>query len=128
MILGLPRGYASQVGYQGTILSGGQRQRVGLARAVFGDPRVVVLDEPNSNLDQDGEKALLACLATLKERGVTTVLIAHRRTALGLCSKLLWLEAGKMVAFGPTAEVMEHLQGQFGARLRAIDSRGAEGQ
>src|SRR6202008_4577299 len=84
LIMRLPRGYNSEIGEAGLRLSGGQRQRIGLARAVFGKPRLVVPDEPNASLDSDGEAALLDTIAHLKAQGTTVVIIAHRSNVLAL--------------------------------------------
>jgi ABC-type protease/lipase transport system fused ATPase/permease subunit len=111
MILRLPNGYDSQIGAAGGLLSAGQRQRVGLARALFRNPQVVVLDEPNSNLDRLGEAALLRALKTLRERGTTIVLVAHHASLLGAVDKLLLLREGRPEAFGPRDEVLAHLKG-----------------
>jgi PrtD family type I secretion system ABC transporter len=107
MILRLPQGYDTELG-EG-LLSPGQRQRLALARALYGDPRFVVLDEPNANLDQDGEQALLATLHALKEDGVTVVLVAHRPSLLGAVDKVLVLREGAVEAFGPRAEVLSRV-------------------
>jgi PrtD family type I secretion system ABC transporter len=106
LILRMPEGYDSQIGMSGAYLSAGQRQRVGLARALYGNPSFVVLDEPNSNLDAPGDEALQAAILGLKARGATTILIAHRPNAIVHCNKLLVLESGEIKAFGPRDEVL----------------------
>jgi PrtD family type I secretion system ABC transporter len=108
MILGLPKGYDTDIGQRGLRLSGGQAQRVGIARALYGDPRLVILDEPNSNLDSIGEEALLVTLNVLKQDKVTVVIVAHRPSILSGVDKILVLRAdGSPEAFGPRAEVMQ---------------------
>jgi PrtD family type I secretion system ABC transporter len=109
IILRLPKGYETQVGEGGATLSGGIRQRIGLARAVYGNPSLVVLDEPSSNLDSDGDVALLACIADLKSRGTTVVMITHRPNTLGSVDKLLVLKDGMSDMFGPRNEVIAKL-------------------
>ena len=109
MILRLPDGYETHIGPGGAGLSAGQRQRIGLARALFGDVRLLVLDEPNSNLDQVGEVALIGLVAEMKGRGVTTVVVAHRPSILQACDKLLVLEQGTVRAFGPREKLMPRL-------------------
>jgi ABC-type protease/lipase transport system fused ATPase/permease subunit len=106
MIMRLPEGYDTQVGDAGNRLAPGQRQRIALARALYGNPRLVVLDEPNSDLDVDGEHALLQALHDLKRDGVTVVVIAHRPSLLASVDKLLVLKEGVAELFGPRAEVM----------------------
>ena len=106
MILRLPAGYDTRVGESGMILSGGQRQRIALARALYGDPFLVVLDEPNSNLDGEGETALQQAIIDLKARGAIVVLIAHRPAALSACEKVLVLANGSQQEFGPRDEVL----------------------
>ncbi|SDJ68694.1 type I secretion system permease/ATPase [Billgrantia gudaonensis] len=106
LILSLPQGYDTPLGDGGVGLSGGQRQRIALARALYGPPALVVLDEPNANLDEAGEKALLAALQWLSERVVTTVLITHRPQVLKATTHLLALKEGRQVKFGPTQEVL----------------------
>ncbi|MEN0105120.1 MAG: type I secretion system permease/ATPase [Pseudomonas sp.] len=110
LILRLPAGYDTLLGEGGAGLSGGQRQRIGLARALYGLPALVVLDEPNSNLDDEGERALLAAIAELKQHGCTVVLITHKSSLLAGVDNLLVLRAGLMQAFGPTARVTQELQ------------------
>jgi PrtD family type I secretion system ABC transporter len=120
-ILQLPDAYDTDVGHHGERLSGGQRQRVALARAVLGKPRLVVLDEPDANLDQAGHEALLRCLASLQSEDVTLVVIAHRRDLLSVCGKLLWLENGRVRAFGPAKDVIEFVGDHKNRHLRAVD-------
>ena len=106
MILRLPGGYDTRIGEGGTVLSGGQRQRIALARALYGDPFFVVLDEPNSNLDNDGELALRQALVNLKSRGAIVVLIAHRPSVLSVCDYVLLLANGMQQEFGPRDDVL----------------------
>ncbi len=122
MILRLPQGYDTDIGDRGTVLSGGQRQRVALARAVFGDPRFVVLDEPNSNLDSVGEDALMKAVSALKKIGCTVVIIAHRPGILAQVDKILVLRAGRMETFGPREEVLAKLM-----KPAATDEAGGAG-
>jgi ATP-binding cassette, subfamily C, bacterial exporter for protease/lipase len=120
MILRLPDGYDTQLGAGGSALSGGQRQRIGLARALYGDPAFVVLDEPNSNLDEAGEAALQQALAIFKKLGKTMVVITHRPSVLNIVDKLLFLNEGTVVAFGPRQQVMNALaQAQAKAQAQA---------
>jgi PrtD family type I secretion system ABC transporter len=118
MILRLPHGYDTQIGPEGAMLSGGQRQRVGLARALFREPKVLVLDEPNANLDRVGEMALIRALKTLREQGTTIILVVHHASILETVDKLLVLREGKMDAFGPRNEVLAHLKSGERARSR----------
>ena len=110
MILKLPQGYETDIGVWGSSISAGQRQRIALARAFFGNPKLVVLDEPNSNLDQDGEKALLNCLKAAKARGVTVLIISHRQQILEAVDKILVLYDGEAKFFGERNEVLEKLK------------------
>ena len=117
LILSLPAGYETLVGPSGgTALSGGQRQRVGLARALFGEPALVVLDEPNAHLDAAGEKAVIDVVNRLKAAGRTIVVMAHRPSAIAACDLLLVLGEGRQRAFGPRDEVLRETTGG-GARL-----------
>lgn len=109
-IKSLPDGYETDVGDGGSYLSGGQRQRIALARALYGDPKLVILDEPNSNLDEVGEAALAETLKTLKEQKSTLVLITHRPSLLQIADYLLVMANGRMQMFGKAAEVIAALQ------------------
>lgn len=112
MILRLPNGYDSQIGDAGSLLSGGQRQRVGLARAIYGDPALVVLDEPNANLDDVGEAALGRAVLELKAKGKSVVLITHRPAAIAVADRLVVMQDGRVAAQGPRDAVLAHLQQQ----------------
>lgn len=124
MIATLSEGYDTDVGDGGNALSGGQRQRVGLARAVFREPSLIVLDEPNSNLDAHGEQALANCIQELKKRGKTIVLVTHKANLLALSDKALMLVGGQIEKFGPTREIFA--QAQQHAKAQQEQQKAAE--
>ena len=109
MILALPRGYDTQIGEYGATLSGGQRQRIGLARALYGDPRIIVLDEPNSNLDEEGEASLLQAIVNLRKLGSTVVLVTHKPNILSIVDNIMVMQDGQIVLCGARQEVLEKL-------------------
>jgi PrtD family type I secretion system ABC transporter len=109
LILALPGGYSTMLGEGGLTLSGGQRQRIGLARALFGQPRLLVLDEPNANLDADGEAALLGAMTAARERGAVVVFISHRPNLVACADKVLFLREGVAELFGPREQVLPKL-------------------
>jgi PrtD family type I secretion system ABC transporter len=132
MIVALPDGYETQVGDNGVNLSAGQRQRVALARALYGDPFLVVLDEPNSNLDMDGDRALAQAIAGVKARGGIAIVVAHRKSVLAQIDMLLVMENGIAKAFGPRDTVLRGLQQSQGRQrtttapaLTVIEGEGA---
>lgn len=107
MILNLPKGYDTVLGERGAGLSGGQKQRLGLARALYGKPKLLVLDEPNSNLDEAGEQALVNALLQQKEAGNTVIVITHKTNVIGITDSLIVMRDGAIAAAGPTAEVLK---------------------
>ncbi|HSG22442.1 MAG TPA: ATP-binding cassette domain-containing protein, partial [Azonexus sp.] len=109
MILRFPKGYDTPIGPGGGFLSGGQRQRIALARAMYGNPVLVVLDEPNSNLDDAGEQALVRAVLDLKAQGTTVIVVTHRTNIVGVVDKLMVLHEGALKLFGPRNEVMAAL-------------------
>jgi ATP-binding cassette subfamily C protein PrsD len=117
MILRLPNGYEAQIGEGGASLSSGQRQRIGLARAVFGGPFLVVLDEPDANLDVDGEKALTHTILTLRAAAKIPIVISHRANVLAALNMALVLHAGRMIAFGTRDSVFEQMARSFGRQV-----------
>ena len=107
MIQSLPEGYDTQIGAGGRALSGGQRQRIGLARALFGDPSLIILDEPNANLDSEGEEALFRAIEELKREGKAIIFVSHKMTLVALADKTLLLTDGRMRSFGPTRDLLQ---------------------
>lgn len=112
MITQMPDGYNTQIGEQGAFLSAGQRQRLGLARALYGSPFLVVLDEPNSNLDAEGEAALSKAIAGVRHRGSIVIIVAHRPAALAAVDKVMAIANGRIQAFGPKDEVLQQVTRQ----------------
>lgn len=112
MILRFPKGYDTPIGEGGSVLSGGQRQRIGFARAVYGNPSLVVLDEPNSNLDDAGEAALVQAVRGLKERGISVVVITHRTSIIAAVDLLALMADGVLQLFGPRDQVLQAIQQQ----------------
>jgi len=110
MILQMPNGYDTVIGNSHFILSGGQVQRIALARALYGDPKLLVLDEPNANLDTDGDKALTAAIAGSRERGNTVIVMTHRPSAIAAVDMILMLRSGQVEEFGPKSEVIKRIQ------------------
>ncbi|AXA94095.1 type I secretion system permease/ATPase [Massilia sp. YMA4] len=128
LILHFPKGYDTVLGDGGAGLSGGQKQRIGLARAMYDDPAVLVLDEPNSNLDDVGEQALLQAVHDFRQRGKTVILITHRTSIIGATNKLLVLRDGTVALFGPTQQVLQALQEQNQKALQAAQAQRAAAQ
>jgi PrtD family type I secretion system ABC transporter len=120
MILRFPEGYETRIGTQGMVLSGGQRQRIALARALYRSPFLVILDEPNSNLDSDGDAALLAALQSVKQRGGIGVVIAHRQGVLAVCDKVAVIAGGTLTAIGPRDEIMRKMFRTAGTTTRPV--------
>ena len=109
LILRLPEGYDTRIGEGGTGLSAGQRQRVGLARALYREPFLVVLDEPNANLDSEGENALTQAILGVRQRGGICVVVAHRPSALAALDLILMMADGRAQAFGPKDEILKRV-------------------
>jgi ABC-type protease/lipase transport system fused ATPase/permease subunit len=109
MILSLPNGYETRIGEDGTALSAGQRQRVALARALYRDPFLVVLDEPNSNLDAEGERALTEAISSVRERGGIVIIVAHRPSALVAVDHVAAMAQSRIQAFGTRDEILRQV-------------------
>jgi len=124
LILRLPNGYDTSIGEGGLMLSGGQRQRLALALALFGIPKVVVMDEPNSNLDSEGEAALLRAIAVLREAGSTVVVITHKLNLINVSDKVLVMRDGAVEMFGPRVAVLDRL----GGAIQTSAPAGIDGQ
>ena len=121
IILRLPEGYSTRIGEGGMSLSAGQRQRIGLARAVFGDPFLVVLDEPNANLDADGENALTRAIQILRHNKCIVIVISHRPSALASLNMAMVLYDGKSIAFGPCEEIFARVRTATGQSTSVRD-------
>ena len=123
MVLGLSKGYDTQIGEHGAALSGGQRQRIGLARALYGDPRLVVLDEPNSNLDEEGEQQLARAVLNLKQRKATVVLVTHKPSILNIVDNIIVMQEGQIALSGPRQAVLEKLAAMRHQQEQAAQAR-----
>lgn len=124
MIQTLPEGYDTEIGEGGLVLSAGQRQRLGLARAVYGNPQLIILDEPNANLDQVGEAALAAAVGELKKRGSGLIVVGHRPSTLAQADKILLLQQGYVTMFGPREAILQRLQKLQEATTAPADHNG----
>jgi PrtD family type I secretion system ABC transporter len=126
MIVGLPEGYDTQVSMAGGRLSGGQLQRIGLARALYDDPVIVILDEPNSNLDSEGSQALNRAIQQLKSEGAAVLIMAHRPAAIQACDLLLVLDGGRQKAFGPRDAVLQQAVTNHQTLRQVVSAGGAQ--
>jgi ATP-binding cassette subfamily C protein len=121
IILSLPDGYDTQMNGSAVSLSGGQKQRLALARALYHDPVLLVLDEPNSALDAEGSEALNAVVTAMKAEGRAVLIMTHRPTAISTCDNLLVLDGGKVAAFGPRDEIIRKLMKNAGDVQRVVE-------
>ncbi|WP_106797235.1 type I secretion system permease/ATPase [Rhizobium sp. H4] len=127
LILSFAKGYETRIGEGGSALSAGQRQRLGIARALYGDPFLVVMDEPNANLDAEGEAAVVRAIVSVRERGGIAIVVAHRPSAISVVDKVLMMEAGRQRAFGPKDEVLSKVLQVAPAPASAARSRAEAG-
>jgi ABC-type protease/lipase transport system fused ATPase/permease subunit len=125
LIQRLPQGYDTVIGDGGIRLSGGQRQRIGLARAVYRIPRLIVLDEPNANLDTSGEAALSAAIDEMKRHGCTLLIVGHRPSTIALADRILLLKEGRVELIGPRDEVLKRLRKATSSRAEPEDADAA---
>jgi ATP-binding cassette subfamily C protein len=128
MIVRLPDGYDTQLGPMGTALSAGQRQRIGLARALYGDPFVVIMDEPNAFLDADGEQALNVAIRQIRARGGIAVIVAHRPSILAEVDMVAVIQNGRMTAFGPKDEIVAGQRQANANALKLVEPRVETGE
>lgn len=126
MILKLPQGYDTRVSATHGRLSGGQMQRIGLARAMYGDPVLLVLDEPNSNLDNEGSAAVNSSIRGFKQAGKSVLIMAHRPAAIQECDLLLMLDGGQRTAFGPKEEVLKSVVQNHKQIVRNVSPGGVQ--
>ena len=126
-ILTLPNGYETILGPGGLVLSGGQKQRIALARAFYGDIKLLVLDEPNSNLDQLGEQALMSAIQYARQNGITVIFTTHKFNMIGITNKLLVMQDGLVSSYGETNQIVAQLQ-QNQAQAQASAAQAAQGQ
>lgn len=121
MILALPKQYDTELGPEGVGLSGGQRQRLGLARALLGQPALLVLDEPNANLDTAGETGLRQALEALKAAGTTIILVTHRTTVLEVVDRMMFIRNGRLEILAPPEDVYRHIKENVVPEMQAAE-------